>query len=97
MDVDAYVLKFHTLLATPALMAAMTLIGGIVCLRLSRGGGLTRLIASGALAGFLLYFVNRVVYGLSASGAVPAEAAAWCPPLFALFSVLTIIAHIEDG
>jgi lipopolysaccharide export system permease protein len=97
MDINAYVLKFHTLLATPALMVAMSLIGAIVCLRLSRSGGLTRLVATGALAGFLLYFVNRVVYGLSASGAVAPEAAAWCPPLFALFSVLTLIAHIEDG
>jgi len=34
---------------------------------------------------------------MSASGATPPEAAAWCPPLFALFAVLTLLAHAEDG
>lgn len=97
MDVEPYVLKLHTLLATPVLMAAMTLIGAVVCLRLARSGGLTRLIGAGALSGFLLFFVTRVAGGLSASGAAPPEAAAWCPPLIALFSVLAILAHNEDG
>lgn len=97
MDVDAYVLKFHTLLATPVLMVAMALIGAVVCLRLARSGGLTRLIAAGTVSGFVLYFVNRVSAGLSGTGAAPPEAAAWCPPLFALFTVLAILAHNEDG
>jgi lipopolysaccharide export system permease protein len=97
MDVEPYVLKLHTLLATPVLMVAMTLIGAVVCLRLARSGGLTRLIGAGALSGFLLFFVTRVAGGLSASGAAPPIAAAWCPPLIALFSVLAILAHKEDG
>lgn len=97
MEVDAYVLKLHTLLATPVLMVAMALIGAAVCLRLARSGGLSRLIGAGAVAGFVLYFVNRIAGGMAASGATPPEAAAWCPPLFALFAVLTVLAHIEDG
>jgi lipopolysaccharide export system permease protein len=97
MDVDAYVLKYHTLLATPVLMVAMALIGAVVCLRLARSGGLTRLMAAGTVSGFVLYFVNRVSAGLSGTGAAPPEAAAWCPPLFALFAVLAILAHNEDG
>jgi lipopolysaccharide export system permease protein len=97
MEVDDYVLKFHTLLATPLMMLAMSLIGAVVCLRLARSGGLSRLIGAGALAGFVLFFATRVAAGMSSAGATPPEAAAWCPPLFALFSVLTILAHAEDG
>jgi lipopolysaccharide export system permease protein len=97
MEVDAYVLKLHTLLATPVFMLAMSLIGAVVCLRLARSGGLSRLIGAGALAGFVLFFVTRLAAGMSASGAAPPEAAAWCPPLFALFAVLTLLAHAEDG
>lgn len=97
MEVDAYVLKFHSLLAMPFFMLAMALIGAVVCLRLARSGGLSRLIGAGALAGFVLFFANRLAAGMSASGATPPEAAAWCPPLFALFAVLTLLAHAEDG
>ena len=97
MDVADYVLKYNTLLATPVFMLAMSLIGAVVCLRLARSGGLSRLVGAGALAGFLLYFTTRLASGMSASGATPPEAAAWCPPLFALFAVLTLLAHLEDG
>lgn len=97
MEIGDYVLKYHTLLATPVFMLAMSLIGAVVCLRLARAGGLSRLVGAGALAGFVLYFTNRLASGMSASGATPPEAAAWCPPLFALFAVLTLLAHVEDG
>jgi lipopolysaccharide export system permease protein len=78
-------------------MLAMSLIGAVVCLRLARSGGVSRLVGAGATAGFVLYFTNRLASGMSASGATPPEAAAWCPPLFALFAVLTLLAHKEDG
>jgi lipopolysaccharide export system permease protein len=97
MDVDPYVLRLHTLLATPVFMTAMSLIGAIVCLRLARSGGLSQLIGAGAMAGFVLFFATKVAAGLSNTGAAPPEAAAWCPPLFALFAVLTLLAHNEDG
>lgn len=97
MEVDAYVLKFNTLLATPVFMVAMTLIGAVVCLRLARSGGLSRLIGAGALSGFILFFTTRIAAGMAGTGATPPEAAAWCPPLFALFAVLTLLAHNEDG
>lgn len=97
MEIGEYVLKYHTLLATPVLMLAMALIGAVVCLRLARSGGLSQLIGAGALAGFLLYFVTRLASGMATSGATPPEAAAWCPPLCALFAVLALLAHVEDG
>ena len=97
LEVDQYVLKLHTLLAMPVMMVAMALIGAVFCLRLARSGGLSRLIGAGAVTGFLLYFANKMAANLSASGATSPEAAAWCPPLIALFAVLTVIAHAEDG
>jgi lipopolysaccharide export system permease protein len=97
METGDYVLKYNTLLATPIFMLAMSLIGAVVCLRLARSGGLSRLIGAGALAGFVLFFVRELAKGLSGTGATPPEAAAWCPPLFALFAVLTFLAHAEDG
>lgn len=97
MEIGDYVLKYNTLLATPIFMLAMSLIGAVVCLRLARSGGLSRLIGAGALAGFVLFFVRELAKGLSGAGATPPEAAAWCPPLFALFAVLTFLAHAEDG
>lgn len=97
METGDYVLKYNTLLAMPVFMLAMSLIGAVVCLRLARAGGLSRLVGAGATAGFVLYFTNRLASGMSASGATPPEAAAWCPPLFALFAVLTLLAHAEDG
>jgi lipopolysaccharide export system permease protein len=97
MDVDPYVLRLHTLLATPLFMTAMSLIGAVVCLRLARSGGLSQLIGAGAMAGFVLFFATKVAAGLANTGAAPPEAAAWCPPLFALFAVLTLLAHNEDG
>ena len=97
METGDYVLKYNTLLATPIFMLAMSLIGAVVCLRLARSGGVSRLVGAGATAGFVLYFTNRLASGMSASGATPPEAAAWCPPLFALFTVLTLLAHKEDG
>lgn len=97
MEIGEYVLKYHTLLAMPVLMLAMALIGAVVCLRLARSGGLSQLIGAGALAGFLLYFVTRLASGMATSGATPPEAAAWCPPLCALFAVLALLAHVEDG
>lgn len=97
MEVDTYVLKLHTLLATPFLMIAYALIGAVVCLRLARAGGLSRLIGTGAVCGVVLYFVTQIAGGMAKSGATPPEAAAWCPPLFALFAVLTVLAHAEDG
>ena len=79
MEVGDYVLKYHTLLATPVFMLAMALIGAVVCLRLARSGGLSRLIGAGALAGFVLFFVTRLAAGMSASGRDPARSGGLVP------------------
>ena len=92
-----YILKLHSLMATPVLLTAMGLIGAVVCLRLRRSGGVTGLLVTGAGAGIGLFFITQLAKGLSQSGATPPEVAAWCPPLCALFAVMTVIAYAEDG
>lgn len=97
LDSSRYAMRWHTLLATPALFVAMALIGAIACLRLQRLGGTSRLLATGTLAAVGLYFFTQFSSSLGAIGAAPAAVAAWSPPLFVLFSTLAFIAYREDG
>jgi lipopolysaccharide export system permease protein len=97
LNATRYELKLQQLLAQPILLAAMALIGAMFCLKLDRLGGTGRLVAYGALAGFLLFFFNRLAEGFALTGAVPPMLAAWCPPLAALFASLAVLAYQEDG
>lgn len=97
LDASRYEMHFQELLALPILFVAMSLIGALVCLRLARLGGTGRLIAWGAFAAIMLYFVNELTNSLGAAGAAPRSVAAFAPPLFALFTALTAIAYLEDG
>ena len=97
LDASRYTMRWWSLAAAPALYVAMALIGALVCLRLSRLGGNSQLIASGALAAIGLFFITQLSSSLGSAGAAPPAVAAWSPALFALFSALTILAYREDG
>ncbi|MEQ8301057.1 MAG: LPS export ABC transporter permease LptG [Hyphomonas sp.] len=97
LDASRYKMRWNSLMATPALFVAMGLIGAIVCLRLSRLGGTSRLLAIGTLMAVGLYFFTQFSSSLGATGAAPAFVAAWSPPLFVLFCTLTFLAYREDG
>ena len=90
-------MRFWSLLATPVLFVSMALIGALVCLRLSRMGGTSRLIATGALAAVGLFFITQLSSSLGSAGAAPPAIAAWSPALFALFASLGVLAYREDG
>ena len=90
-------MRFWGLLATPVLFVSMALIGALVCLRLSRMGGTSRLIATGALAAVGLFFITQLSSSLGSAGAAPPAIAAWSPALFALFTSLGVLAYREDG
>ncbi len=86
------------LLATAVFMLAMALIGAV----LPAPGALGRPVAadrSGRHSAVSCLFFGRrgLLQACPPRGATPPEAAAWCPPLFALFAVLTLLAHAEDG
>lgn len=97
LDANRYRMKLHSLLATPLLLAAMTLIGAGFCLRLARLGGTSQLVLMGAASGFLLFFLTQLSAGLAAADVAPPAAAAWSPALAALFAALGWFAYREDG
>lgn len=92
-----YSLQYQTLLARPALLAAMVLIAACVSLRVSRMGGVGRLILGGILAGFVLYVLSELGKDLGGAGIVPPTLAAWAPGVFGVLMGITILLYLEDG
>lgn len=88
---------WHALLATPAVFAAMVLIGGAVSMRHRRFGGLGGMALAVLLAGFSYFFLSDISGALGASGAVPVILAAWGPPMAGMLAALGLLLHLEDG
>src|SRR5439155_23733187 len=55
---SGYRLQYQLLLARPFLLAAMVILAASVSLRFFRFGGVTRMVLSGVIAGFLLYVLS---------------------------------------
>jgi lipopolysaccharide export system permease protein len=90
-------LHYHALLAGPMLLCAMIFVAAAFSLRLARLGGAARLILSGVLTGFLLYFFTDVTHALGISGIVPVALAAWAPASTALLLGMASLFNQEDG
>lgn len=90
-------LHYHALLAGPMLLCAMIFVAAAFSLRLARLGGAARLILSGVLTGFLLYFFTDVTHALGMSGTVPVALAAWAPATTALLFGMASLFNQEDG
>lgn len=93
----AYQMRWHALMSQPLLLLAAALIAVAATLRLHRSGGAARFAASGAIAGFGLYFTQELLLGLGASGALLPMTAAWTAPALFALSGLFFIALTEDG
>src|SRR5690606_37932843 len=61
LPANAFATQFHSLLAMPLLLVAMTLIAATVSMRFARMGQSATMILGGILAGFLLYVVTVLV------------------------------------
>ncbi|HEX3808101.1 MAG TPA: LPS export ABC transporter permease LptG [Rhizomicrobium sp.] len=92
-----YELYFYTLIALPALFAAMVFMAASFSLRMARAGGLLRVILYGALAGFGVYFFSMVTQALGESGILPVALAAAAPASAAILIGMTLVFHQEDG
>ena len=90
-------LYWHSLLASPMLMAAMVLVAAIFALRASGRAGAAWSISGAVLCGFLLYFMSDLVYALGMSASIPALLAAWTPAGVSTLLGLSALFHIEDG
>jgi lipopolysaccharide export system permease protein len=94
---DAFAMHFHSLIALPALLVAMTLIAATVSMRFARMGQSATMILGGILAGFLLYVVSVLVKAFGDAGFVPPVIAAWTPVVVAMFFGVTFLLYKEDG
>lgn len=90
-------LRYHRLLATPLLLVSMVVLSAAFALRPARKGGVTLLIATGALTGFLLYFLSDVVHALGLNGTIPIVLAAWTPGGIVGMAGVALLLHLEDG
>lgn len=90
-------LHWQTLLALPALLSALVLIGASFSLRPSRQGGVAMLVVAGISFGFLLFFLSDVVQALGMSTTIPVMLAAWTPAMFAGMVGGAVLLHLEDG
>jgi lipopolysaccharide export system permease protein len=90
-------LHWHSLLAMPVMLLAMTLLGAVFSLRHHRRGGVGKMAVFGVIAGFITYFASNLVYALGFSGSLPVVLAAWTPPLIAAMIGVSLLLHLEDG
>ena len=90
-------LHWHSLLASPLLLAAMILVAAIFALRTSSRAGAALSISGAVLCGFLLYFMSDLVYALGLSASIPTLLAAWTPAGVSTLLGLSALFHIEDG
>lgn len=92
-----FAMKFHRLLAQPALFAAMVLIAATVSLRFVRFGQAGAMILGGVFCGFMLYVVTVLVEAFGSGGIVSPVIAAWFPVVVAVFLGATVLFYKEDG
>ena len=97
LSANALAVHFHSLVAMPALLAAMTLIAATVSMRFARMGQSATIILGGVLAGFLLYVISVLVKAFGGAGFVSPVVAAWVPVLVAGFCGVTFLLYKEDG
>lgn len=97
LSANAFAMQYHSLLAIPLLLVAMTLIAATVSMRFVRLGQSAPMILGGVTAGFLLYVVSVLVKAFGSSGFVPPIVAAWFPVIVAMFFGVTFLLHKEDG
>ena len=93
----AYRLRFQQLLATPLLLAAMTMLAASFSLRLLRLGDLAGLAGAGVALGFAVFFLDQFCGALGATDVIPVVLAAWAPPVLALLSAVSLLCYTEDG
>jgi lipopolysaccharide export system permease protein len=97
LNANGFGMQFHSLIALPVLLVAMTLIAATVSMRFARLGQSATMILGGVLAGFLLYVVSVLVKAFGTAGVVPPVVAAWIPVVVAMFFGVTFLLYREDG
>lgn len=90
-------LYWHSLLASPFLLAGSVLVAAVFSLRLPRRGKVGILIVAGVITGFLLHFFTDIIFALGSAGTLPSMLAAWTPSVVMLMIGAVLLLHLEDG
>lgn len=93
----SYRLYWHSQLAKLGMMMAMILLAAAFGIRPIRQGKTAIYVALGIGSGFVLYFLNDIVYALGLGNQVPILLAAWTPTLIMALLSLALLLHLEDG
>lgn len=88
---------WHSLLASPFLMAGTVLVAAVFSLRLPRRGKIGLLVVAGIVSGFLLHFFTDIIFALGAAGTLPIMLAAWTPAIVVAMIGAALLLHLEDG
>ena len=92
-----YLLKFHSLLATPVMLIAMTLTAAVFGLKSTRTQKIYIVFVKGLAIGFLLFLGMQILNAIGLSGYMPVSVAGWLPALLALSGAFSLLIHYEDG
>jgi len=84
-------------LALPVLMAAMMMVGAVLCFKHVRAGNAGTRILLTVLAGFALFFLRNFAQVLGENGQIPLPLAIWTPPVASMLLALGVLLHLEDG
>ncbi len=90
-------MQFNKLLALPLTLMAMTIIAAGVSMQLTRQGGTLRLMLTGGVLGFAVYFTDNMIGAFGEAGTIPIPLAVWAIPFFVMFCGIAYLSHIEDG
>lgn len=90
-------LHLHAELARPLALVAMMIIGAAFTLQNARLGNLGISVFLALACGFSLYFLQNLAMTLGEAGEIPVFAAAWAPPLAAIFIAIGLFLRFEDG
>lgn len=90
-------MQFNKLLALPLSLIAMTVIAACVSMQQIRGGGTLRLMLSGGILGFGVYFVENIIRAFGEAGTIGIPLAVWAIPLLVLFAGIAVLSRLEDG
>ncbi len=90
-------IHWNALLSTPLVFIAMMLLGAAFSMRPARFGGLGLMALGCVVTGLGYYFVADLSLAFGFSGGAPVIAAAWAPPVAALFLAVGLLLHLEDG
>ena len=97
-SVTAYLFHWHGLIALPAFLAAMALVGAAASLLfIARQGGEIRLVTSVILFGFLIYSLNFLGRKIGASFDVPILFSVWAPIAVTSCTGLILLLQREEG